>query len=108
MRTHELKTDPEVFQAVLDGLKTYEIRKNDRGFAVGDALLLRETTHSGAAIAAGAPLGYTDRQYATWVTHILTGPVYGLEAGWVILSLKARTRRPKEQADEFPEDYEVN
>ena len=108
MRTHELKTDPEVFQAVLDGLKTYEIRKNDRGFAVGDSLLLRETTHSGAAIAAGVPLAYTGRQYATWVTHMLTGPVYGLEAGWAILSLKPWTRRPERQADDLPEDYEVN
>jgi hypothetical protein len=105
MRTHELKTDPEVFQAVLDGLKTYEIRQNDRSFAVGDSLVLRETTHSGAAIAAGVPLAYTDRQYATWVTHILTGPAHGLEAGWVILSLKPWTRRHEEQDDDFPDNY---
>lgn len=93
MKVHELKTDPEVFQAVLDGLKTYEIRKNDRGFAVGDTLVLRETTHSGAAIAAGAPLEYTGRQYATSVTHMLTGPIYGLEAGWSILSLRPDFKR---------------
>ena len=87
MKTHELKTDPEVFQAVFDGLKTYEIRKNDRDFAVGHALLLRETTHSGAEIAAGAPLTYTGRQYAARITHVLVGPVYGLKNGWAILSL---------------------
>ena len=93
MKAHELKTDPEVFQAVLDGLKTYEIRKNDRGFAVGDTLVLRETTHSGAAIASGVPLEYTGRQYATSVTHMLTGPIYGLESGWSILSLRPNTKR---------------
>lgn len=87
MQTHELKTDPEVFQAVLDGLKTYEIRKNDRGFAVGDLLLLRETQHSGAAMAAGAPLVYTGRKVVRGVSHVLTGPIYGLAAGWSILSL---------------------
>lgn len=93
MKAHELKTDPDVFQAVLDGLKTYEIRKNDRGFAVGDTLVLRETTYSGSAIAAGVPLEYTGRQYVTSVTHMLTGPVYGLEAGWSILSLRPDRNR---------------
>lgn len=87
MRTHELKTDPAVFQAVLDGLKTYELRMNDRGFATGDELRLRETRYTGAEIAAGAPLEYTGREVTRRVTHILTGPIYGLEAGWSILSI---------------------
>lgn len=87
MKTHELKTDPVVFQAVVDGRKTYEIRKNDRGFSVGDTLILRETSVSGAAMAAGATLEYTGRQHVAQVSHVLTGPVYGLAAGWSILSL---------------------
>ena len=88
MRRHELKTDPEVFQAVLDGRKTYEIRKNDRGFSVGDELLLRETRHTGAEIAAGCQLEYTGRELIVWVSHMLTGPIYGLAAGWSILSIQ--------------------
>ena len=84
---HSLKTDPVVFQAVLDGLKTYEIRKNDRGYAVDDMLVLRETVSTGAEMAAGAPLEYTGRTIAAKVSHMLEGPVYGLTEGWVIMSL---------------------
>lgn len=37
---HELKTWPQYFQAITSGEKTFEIRKNDRGFKVGDTLRL--------------------------------------------------------------------
>lgn len=95
---HELKTDPIVFQAVLDGLKTYELRKNDRAFAVGDTLLLRETRYTGkemishehpdrpGKIVEGKPLEYTGREVEKTISHILTGPVYGLANEWSILS----------------------
>lgn len=99
MKTHELKTDPEVFQAVQDGRKTYEIRKNDRGFAVGDLLLLRETLHTGRDMAMGSPLVYTGRRDLRAVKHMLTGPIYGLAAGWSILSLGPRLALGAEDAD---------
>jgi hypothetical protein len=41
-KTHELKLWPQYFQAVKDGLKTFEIRKNDREFTVGDEVVLQE------------------------------------------------------------------
>lgn len=41
-RTHELKTLPEYFIAVAAGRKTFEIRKNDRDFKVGDKVILKE------------------------------------------------------------------
>jgi hypothetical protein len=84
-----LTTDPEVFQAVVDGIKTYEIRKDDRGFDVRDTVILCETQHTGAEMAAGAPLIYTNRRSKEMrVTHILRGPCYGLLEGWAILSIK--------------------
>lgn len=83
---HILKTDPEVFQAVLSGAKTFEIRLNDRGYAVGDVLGLRETNHTGAEMRAGAPLVYTGRECQRFVSHVLTG--YGLADGWCCLSFE--------------------
>ena len=85
MREHELKTDATVFQAVLDGFKTYEIRLNDRGFLPGDALFLLETRYTGAEMKNGAPLEYTGRQIIKIVSHVLQGQ-YGLKDGWCILS----------------------
>ncbi len=89
---HELKTDPLVFEAVNSGAKTHEIRLNDRGFAVGDKLVLRETESCGAHMALGAPLVYTGRTAERTVSHIQTG--YGLASGWCILSFAAIQSQP--------------
>ena len=40
--THRLKTIQPYFDNIASGAKTFEIRKNDRGFEVGDELLLME------------------------------------------------------------------
>lgn len=40
--THTLKTWLEPFAAVVNGDKTFEIRKDDRNFQVGDSLILQE------------------------------------------------------------------
>lgn len=42
MKIHELKTWPQYFHAIKEGIKTFEVRKADRDFNVGDILLLRE------------------------------------------------------------------
>jgi len=39
---HELKTIDKYFGDVFDGVKKFEIRKNDRNFKVGDVLRLLE------------------------------------------------------------------
>lgn len=40
--THELKILPRWFKDVAQGLKNFEIRKNDRDYKVGDILILKE------------------------------------------------------------------
>lgn len=37
---HELKIWPQYYHRVKDGSKTFEIRKNDRDFQVGDTVIL--------------------------------------------------------------------
>jgi hypothetical protein len=83
---HELKTDPSAFDAVAAGHKTFEIRWDDRGFAVGDDLVLRRTQHTGAEMEAGSPLMYTGESLQVRVTHVMRDRP-GLAEGWVILSI---------------------
>ena len=42
MKTHFLKTWPQWFEPIRQGLKMFEIRRDDRNFAVGDLLVLEE------------------------------------------------------------------
>ncbi|EKF9057002.1 DUF3850 domain-containing protein [Vibrio cholerae] len=37
---HILKIEPAYLSSVLSGLKTFEIRKNDRGYSFGDTFVL--------------------------------------------------------------------
>lgn len=77
-REHELKILPEYFEAIKNGTKTFEIRKNDRGFAIGDILTLKE--YSGEK--------YTGREINKVIIYILTGRQYGLEKEYVVLGIK--------------------
>ena len=42
MKTHNLKTWPDIFKVMKSGEKTFDIRKNDRNFEVGDQVILDE------------------------------------------------------------------
>ncbi len=85
MSTHQLKTDPDVFQLTWDDKKPWEVRYNDRDYQVGDTLVLKETQNSGEDMAwDGLPVVYTGRQIISTVTAIVSG--YGLELDWVIMT----------------------
>lgn len=85
MKTHDLKIWPEFFDGVLSGQKTCELRKNDRGFAVGDVIRLREWHMDGHF--------FSGRETSRKVTHILQhrpeagcAASHGLSPDYVILS----------------------
>lgn len=72
--THELKSIPEFFWSVCSGEKKFEIRKNDRGFQVGDTLILREWDKD----------HYTGKAKDVTVTYITD---YEQKEGFVVMSI---------------------
>ena len=75
---HTLKCWPPFFEDVIEGRKTFELRKNDRGYRVGDVLDLREWTGT----------GYSGRRFAVEITYLLEGAQqFGLMDGFVVLGL---------------------
>lgn len=75
--THKLKLLPTYFEAVRLGNKTFEVRKDDRGFNEGDTLILQEWT----------PNGYTEREIEVAVTYILRDTEYCKE-GYCVMGIK--------------------
>lgn len=84
---HDLKTDPSVFRQSLNGVKPWEIRRNDRDFVRGDTVTLHETENTGEEMAEGAPLIYTGRKITGVIGFVLNGPAYGLKPDWCVFSL---------------------
>lgn len=90
MKVHELKCWPEPFAALVAGTKTFEFRKDDRDFAVGDELLLREWL--GGFRVGGVPQGYSGAQLRRKVTYKATG-AFGIPVGYCVLGLDSDHER---------------
>jgi hypothetical protein len=89
--SHELKADPLSFAAIWNGQKTFDVRRDDRGFLVNDVLWLRETCSSAAEMAQGQPLDFTHRGLAVRVRHIVCD-AYGLPDGLAVLGIEVVAR----------------
>lgn len=92
MMYHDLKTWPEFYDALLAGTKPFELRKNDRGFEVGDELVLKEWDPKTEQ--------YSGRQTIRTVTYVLEhrpgagcAATFGLHEDYVIMGLE---RSPQE------------
>lgn len=59
---HELKIWPQYYCRVADGSKTFELRKNDRGFQPGDTVRLREWDDQMITKRDEDPMGYDEWQ----------------------------------------------
>lgn len=76
---HDLKCWPEQFEALADGRKTAEYRYDDREFALGDPLVLREWNPQTAE--------YTDRTLYAEITWIDRAPAFGIRHRHVVMSV---------------------
>lgn len=75
--THCLKTKPKYFNAILSGLKTFELRKSDRNYHINDELILAEYDTT-----------FTGRKVSARISYILNvGDICQEAANYVILGL---------------------
>ncbi len=82
MKTIEKKILPEYFRAIRSHDKTFELRKDDSNYQVGDRLRLREWDGK----------RYTGNVVVRLITYILRDcPEYGLMPGFCILGIQSET-----------------
>jgi hypothetical protein len=97
--THELKTWHIYFQAIWDGLRLFEYRKNDRDYRVGDILWLREFDISNNK--------YTGREIKRKVLYVFDDPGF-VQEGWVIISISPEPQRvTDEEMDGEREKFKI-
>ncbi|MCI8604961.1 MAG: DUF3850 domain-containing protein [Ruminiclostridium sp.] len=75
---HKLKIRPKFFKAVISGEKTFEIRRNDRNFKVGDRIELKEYSKKS---------GFTGRSAMFDITYVMTDTEF-VKKGFAVLGIK--------------------
>ncbi len=83
---HFLKIRPRYFEAIKKGLKTFEVRYNDRDYSVGDLLCLR--VWSGKE--------FTDESVTVEVIYVLY-EFEGLMPNYVVLGFKKVNYEPNKK-----------
>jgi hypothetical protein len=78
-QVHDLKIWPQFFAAIVTGRKTCEVRKNDRGYRIGDTLNLREYEPKRGI--------YTGQETQVKVVDLIEN-FDGLKRGYCVMSIK--------------------
>lgn len=82
---HELKVLPAYFHPICEGVKTFEVRRDDRGFQRGQIIRLREWDYNHGVTEKSRYTGNEDFVRIEW---ILTGGQMGIEPGYVVMSIR--------------------
>lgn len=79
-QVHQVKVWPQYHAAIADGTKSFEVRRADRDYRVGDHLVLNEWD----------PMlyRYTGPRTICEVTYLLPGGQHGIEPGHVVLGIR--------------------
>lgn len=80
MQTHNIKLSYLFADAVNEGLKTFEIRENDRGYQTGDRVIFTVIDRSGVTM----PHPVSRKAYV--ITYLLHG--WGLKEGYCVFGIK--------------------
>jgi hypothetical protein len=97
-REHELKTWPEFFDALLSGAKTFEYRRDDRGFRVGDVLCLREWDPQ--------TQDYSGREMRRSVTYLLQTDISGEFVVMALAHATATDQQAENRIDPWHDVFE--
>lgn len=87
---HELDADPESFADIVCGVKTFDVRPAEQGFAVGDTLVFHEydpaarTLDENQVEHVGA---YTGRTCCRSVRYVLRGGRQGVTDGYIVMAI---------------------
>ena len=76
-KVHQIRLAKSYFDDVANGIKTFELRKNDRGYKVGDILEMMESVE-------GKNTGRTVKALVTYMLEEYTG----IEDGYCIMAIK--------------------
>lgn len=90
--THEIKLNVKFCDDVLNGIKTFEIRKNDRNYKVGDLIKFLPWDPSSSKYAIHE---VHDKTYK--IKYILSG--YGLQDGYIAMVIEDVDKEAKSSAD---------
>lgn len=89
--THQLKTWPQYWDEVASGDKTFDVRRDDRGFQKGDVVELLKCSDRWQLGNYTIDIDPVTHQPAhvlrKRITYVLTGGQLGIEPGFVVLGL---------------------
>jgi hypothetical protein len=82
---HKVKCLRAYFWAIDRGDKTFDVRRDDRGYQKGDKIIFKLWETPSKAYPQGR---FDGNEIERKITYVLTGGQFGIEPGYVVLGLK--------------------
>lgn len=88
MQTHDLKIQKQFYDRIREGSKSFEVRRHDRDFQVGDELILDLVDDDGNYVEGCDPI-------IKRISYILRGGNFGIDEDYSVLGLVNDTQMVK-------------